>query len=104
MTFRVISRKRIREFGETNPDAARPLQKWFRMASHAEWQNLQDVRRVFPQADAVQVASGNSVTVFNVAGNKYRLVAAIHYNRRRLYILRILRHSEYSRGKWKDEL
>jgi mRNA interferase HigB len=50
------------------------------------------------------VASGSTVTVFNVCGNKYRLVAAIHYDRQRVYILRLLRRAEYSKDLWKKKL
>src|SRR5947207_11016658 len=102
--MRVITRKRIREFAGRHRDAAEPLQQWFRLVRAAEWKNLHDVRRVYPHADAVTVASGNTVTVFNICGNKYRLIAAIHYNRQRVYVLRLLRHAEYSKGFWKDTL
>jgi mRNA interferase HigB len=44
------------------------------------------------------------MTVFNICGNKYRLIAAIHYNRQRAYVLRLLRHAEYSKNLWKDRL
>ena len=44
------------------------------------------------------------MTVFNICGNKYRLIAAIHYNRQRVYVLRLLRHAEYSKDFWKDRL
>jgi mRNA interferase HigB len=97
----VISRKRLREFVQQHPDTSEPLEKWYRVFREAEWQNLQDVRRVYPHADAVTVASQNAVTVFNICGNKYRLIAAIHYNRQRIYVLRLLSHAEYSKGFWK---
>lgn len=100
----VITKKRIRAFMDRYPDAATALQSWYSVARKAAWRNLQDVRRVYPHADLVTVASGNRVTVFNVGGNKYRLIAAIHYNARRLYVLRLLTHAEYSRGFWKDAL
>jgi mRNA interferase HigB len=102
--MRVITRKRIREFAQRYPDAAEPLRKWERLFREAEWQNLQDVRRVYRHADAVTVASGKTVTVFNICGNKYRLITAIHYNRQRVYILRLLTHAEYSKDFWKDNL
>jgi mRNA interferase HigB len=102
--MRIITRKRLREFAQRHPDAAEPLQKWYRLFREAEWENLQDVRRVYPHADTVTVASGNTVTVFNICGNKYRLIAAIHYNRQRVYVLLLLRHAEYSKGFWKDRL
>lgn len=102
--MRVITRKRLREFAQRHPDAAEPLQKWYRLFREAEWRSLQDLRRVYPHADKVTVASGNTVTVFNICGNKYRLIAAIHYNRQRVYVLGLLRHAEYSKGFGKEKL
>lgn len=102
--MRIIARKRLHEFAEQYPDAAEPLEKWYRLFRAAEWENLQDVRRFYPHADMVAVASGNTVTVFNIGGNKYRLIAAIHYNRQRVYVLRLLTHAEYSKNLWKDTL
>jgi mRNA interferase HigB len=100
----VITRKTLRDFGQKHPDAAEPLENWYRTFRAAEWESIQDVRRVYPHADAVTVKSDRIVTVFNICGNKYRLIAAIHYNRQRVYVLQILRHAEYSRGSWKDTL
>ena len=100
----VITRKRLREFVQQHPDAAEPLERWYRLFRAAEWESIQDVRRVYPHADAVTVKSDRIVTVFNICGNKYRLLAAIHYNRQRVYVLRVLRHSEYTRAAWKDTL
>jgi len=53
-----------------------------------------ELRTHFPSADQV-----GKLTVFNIAGNKVRLIAAIHYNRRRLYIRAVLTHAEYDQGK-----
>jgi mRNA interferase HigB len=102
--MRIITRKRLREFAQRHPDAAEPLRQWYRLFREAKWENLQDVRRVYPHAEAVTVACGNTVTVFNLCGNRYRLIAAIHYNRQRVYVLRLLRHAEYSKNLWKDRL
>lgn len=102
--MRIITRKRLREFAKRYPDAAEALQKWGQVVRDAKWPSLQDVRRVYPHADAVTVASGNSVTVFNICGNKYRLIAALHYNRQCVYVLRLLTHAEYSKDFWKDDL
>jgi mRNA interferase HigB len=102
--MRIISRKRLREFAQRYPDAAEALEKWHRVFREARWRNIQEVRRVYPHADSVTVASGNTVTVFNVCGNKYRLIVAIHYNRQRVYVLRLLRHADYSKDLWKQSL
>lgn len=100
----VITRKRIRDFMAKHPDAAPALDSWYKVTRKAVWTNLQDVRRIYPHADLGTVASGNKATIFNISGNKYRLVAAMHYNTRRVYVLRILTHAEYSKGAWKDSL
>lgn len=76
----VISRKRLREFSERHPDAETPLRTWYQTARHAQWENLADVRKTYASADQV-----GQFTVFNIGGNKYRLIAAIHYNRGKVY-------------------
>ena len=77
---------------------------WRKLATKARWRNLQDVRATFPHADAVPVASGRNVVVFNIAGNKHRLITAIHYNRQLAFTLMVLTHAEYNKEKWKDLL
>ena len=100
--MRIISRKRLREFAARHADAAEPLQKWHRLFREAEWKNLQEVRRVYPHADTVTVASGNTVTVFNVCGNKYRLIARMNYRSQTLFVVAVMTHEEYDLGKWKE--
>ena len=56
-----------------------------------------DLRTIFPAADQV-----GKLTVFNIGGNKVRLIAALHYNRQRVYIRAVLTHQEYNEGKWKE--
>jgi mRNA interferase HigB len=104
MYMRIIAWSLLAEFGRRHSDAVEPLERWHRIVRRAEWTCLADVRQHFPHADLATVASGKPVTVFNVAGNKYRLVTAIHYNRRTVYTLRIMTHAEYSRDKWKRQL
>lgn len=100
----VITRKRLDEFAARFADAAGFLGQWQVVVSRARWGNILDVRKLYPHADPVRVGSGNTVTVFNVCGNKYRLVVAIHYDKRRVFVLRMLTHAEYSKGRWKQEL
>ncbi|MDI6770354.1 MAG: type II toxin-antitoxin system HigB family toxin [Anaerolineales bacterium] len=93
----IITRKRLNDFAEKHPDAKSGLQHWYQMMKSSNFTSFVDLRTDFPSADQV----GN-VTVFNIGGNKARLIAAIHYNRRRVYIRAILTHDEYNRGKWKE--
>ena len=94
----VISRKRLREFWAVHRDAEGPLRAWFAVARAVTWRSFSDLRRTIPTADGV----GRCV-VFNIGGNKYRLIAAIHFNRGKLYVRRVLTHAEYDRGGWKGE-
>ena len=89
--MRVISRRPIRAFVKIHPDAAEPLEHWWRVVLKAAWSNLIEVRNDFRHADAV-----GKYTVFNIAGNKYRLIATIKYRCRVLYI------RDYDQGAWKQ--
>lgn len=93
---RVISRKRLREFADRHPEAAGPLGAWYRIMTHMDFASFGALRRAFGSADKV-----GPLTVFNISGNRYRLVAAIHYNRRRVYVRQVLTHGEYEKGGWR---
>jgi mRNA interferase HigB len=69
---------------------------WYYITKRARWTNLAGVRKDFNHADAVDLYTG-----FNIAGNKYRLIAAIKYRWAVVYIREILTHVAYSKGKWK---
>ena len=93
----VISRKKLKEAAQRHADLDGPLDAWFRIAKRAPWRNLSDVRKTFPSADAV-----GKVTIFNIKGNQYRLIAEINYKFGRIYIRHVLTHAEYDRGGWKQ--
>jgi len=99
----VITKDRLRRFWEVHGQAQSPLEDWYRVADKAKWENTSDVRRVFPTADAIKVKSARTVTVFNIGGNKYRLIASIHYNSGKVFVLDILTHAEYSKDTWKEK-
>ncbi|MFO0950227.1 MAG: type II toxin-antitoxin system HigB family toxin [Isosphaeraceae bacterium] len=92
----VISEKKLREFWSRHPDAEVPLRAWHREAEHSQWSSFQDVRGRFAHASLV-----GKFTVFNIGGNKYRLIAAVHYNTGRVYVRHVLTHEEYDRDVWK---
>lgn len=91
----VITFKVLKEFWATHPDSERPLRAWHAVAERETWEKFADVRAIFPAADRV-----GHLTVFNIGGNKYRLIAAIHYNRRKVYVRHVLTHKDYDRGAW----
>jgi mRNA interferase HigB len=99
-----VKPKRVREYAQQYPDAAGPLLAWLKSAQWEEWGSIQEVRETYPHSDAVTVGSGRVVTVFNVRGNRYRLITGIHYRWGMVYVLRCLTHAEYNKGKWKAEL
>jgi len=96
--MRLITRRRLLEFTEHHPDAEVPLERWYRIVKHESFKSFADLRQVFPSADKV-----GQLTIFNIGGNKYRLISAIHYNRQIIYIRHILTHKEYDKGTWKDK-
>ena len=93
----VISRKRLKEAASRYPELEIALDAWFRIAKKASWQNLMDVEKPLANADAV-----GEWTMFNVKGNKYRLITEINYRYPRLSIRHVLTHAEYDREKWKQ--
>ncbi len=104
VAVRIIKETALLEAGRLHPDAAIALQSWRKVVRLAEWKSLHATRKTYPHADAVSVESGRTVTIFNISGNKYRLITALHYNRQIAYILRFLTHAEYSKNRWKNEL
>jgi mRNA interferase HigB len=99
---RIVKPSTVRAFERRHAAAA--LERWLDIADAANWRTLHDVRRSFRSADEVRVASGRTVVIFNIAGNRYRLITAIHYNRRKVFVLRFMTHAEYDKERWKDEL
>ena len=94
--MRIISRAAITEFSQKYPDALEALMHWYVVTKRAQWKNLADARQDFPHADSVDI-----FTVFNIDGNKYRLIAVLKYRWQIVYIRYILTHREYTKEKWK---
>jgi mRNA interferase HigB len=93
---RVISRKAIREFTKKYSDAVAALAIWYKIVTNASWQNPAELRASFPDADFV----GDKV-VFNIAQNRYRLIAWVAYRAHMVLVKAILTHREYDKGNWK---
>lgn len=92
----LIAKPALVEFWTLHPDAKTPLLAWYRLMENEDFSDFNDLRATFPSADYVA-----GLTVFNIGGNNYRLIAAIHYNRRKVYIRAILTHAEYDRSHWR---
>ncbi|MBM3128653.1 MAG: type II toxin-antitoxin system HigB family toxin [Chloroflexi bacterium] len=93
----VITRKRLNDFASKHPDAQSSLARWRKLMQSGTFHSFVELRATFPNADQV-----GKLTVFNIGGNKARLVAAIHYNRQKVYIRAILTHNEYDQSDWKE--
>jgi len=90
----VITRKRLNEFARLYPDTRNALAQWYKLIKQTEFSSFVELRELFPSADQV-----GKLTVFNIGGNKIRLIAAIHYNRKKVYIRAVLTHAEYDQEK-----
>jgi mRNA interferase HigB len=91
--MRIISRKTLKEFWEKHADAEQPLKAWFAEASAARWTSFHDIRASYRSAD---VLPGNRV-VFDIKGNRYRLVVKIHYNTGIIFVRFVGTHAEYDK-------
>ena len=99
---RVIPKARLQSFWETpgHEDSEGPLRAWYTHVNHrsVSWQSWGDVKADYGSASLV----GNCV-VFNIGGNKFRLVVVIHFNRGKVYVRHVMTHEQYDAGRWKGE-
>jgi mRNA interferase HigB len=96
----VISQKALRDFARRHAGAAAPLGAWSRLARHGRFQNLVELKRTFGSVDMVSLKD-RELYVFNIGGNKYRLIAAIHFNTQRLFVRDIVTHAQYDTERWR---
>ena len=100
--MRVISNRRLREFWESRGadslSAARDLSGWRKLTENADWQNFAALWQTFQSADLV----GNCV-VFDVGNNRYRLIGRVNYAKGIVYVLKVMDHAQYDKGRWIDD-
>ncbi len=97
--MRIITRKRLIEFIQKHPNSESSLNNWYHIVSKTDYSSFADLRKTFPSADRIE-----NLTAFNISGNKIRLVSAIHYNTKCVYVRYILTHAEYDKENWKKDL
>ena len=95
--MRIITRKRLLDFSKLHPEMESALDRWYRITKNTDFKSFNELRKVYPSADQV-----GKYTVFNIGGNKIRLIAAIHYNRKIIYIRHVLTHKECDKDFWKE--
>jgi mRNA interferase HigB len=96
--MRIISFRKLREFYEAHPDSKTALEGWYAAVENADWKTFADVRQTFGGADVYQ-----KCTLFDIGGNKYRLIAWVNYKTHAVYVRAILTHKDYDKGKWKAD-
>ena len=95
--MKIISNSALRAFAAEHPQAEAPLQGWRRVIEKNRFANWAELKAAFNAVDKV-----GELVVFDIGGNKYRLIASIHYNRRKVYVRAVLTHAEYDRGRWRE--
>ena len=93
LDMRVIARKALIDFNSTHNDAEIALEDWYARTSKTNWKDFSDLKRSFRSADSV----GGKRVVFNIKGNRYRLVAIVLFKIKRVYIRFVGTHEEYDR-------
>ncbi|MCP5109742.1 MAG: type II toxin-antitoxin system HigB family toxin [bacterium] len=91
----VVSRRGLIDATGRHPDALDEVLTWYKIARKATWKGLHEVRRTYPTVDQV-----GDVLIFNIRGNRYRLITRVSYQAGRLYVKGLLTHSEYDRKEW----
>ena len=88
----------LSEFWARHPNSEQPLKAWFAEVQAADWRNPQGIKRRYGHASFV----ADNRVIFNISGNKYRLVARIRYDYQLINVRAVMTHREYDEGKWKD--
>jgi mRNA interferase HigB len=94
--MRIIKRGALESFWREHADARASLESWYAVVRNADWKTPVEMKQVYPSADLV-----GRRTVFDIAGNKYRLIARVNFQSRCVFVLYILTHKEYDQGAWK---
>jgi mRNA interferase HigB len=89
----VISKAKLIEFYQTESKAKELLLQWYNITLLSDWQDFHGIKQTFNSVDSV----GNDRFVFNIGGNKYRIVAMIHFNKRTIYLRFVGTHKQYDK-------
>jgi len=95
--MRIIKRGALEQFWQRHPDAKASLESWYAVVRRANWKTPVELKQVYRNADLV-----GRRTVFNIGGNKYRLIARVNYQTQRVFVLYLLTRAEYDKGAWKQ--
>ncbi len=96
--MRIISEKPIRQFSEKHPESAIVMSQWIRAVKDSNWDDFTDVRKTFNHADIYKCC-----VIFDVGGNKYRIITKIKFDHKIVYIRFVLTHKQYDEKKWQSD-
>ncbi len=96
--MKLIAISRLRQDANRYPDVKKQVENWYKVVKNAQWNNLEEVKKIYKKAEAV----GN-FTIFNLKGNHYRLIVGMNYEAQVIYYKYLLTHSEYDQDKWKND-
>jgi len=99
----IIGKGLLVEFWQQHPHAKKPLLHWINVVSNAQWRKWHHIKQTFNTADLVHIGNERYV-IFNISGNKYRLVTAVDYMGRLVVIRVALTHEDYDKEGWKNKL
>jgi len=94
----IITKKQLQAFWKKYPDSETSLKTWYSITKKARWENLAETKADFSHADLVGVC-----TIFNIGGNKYRLITKIYYPNKKVLIRFVLTHAEYDKKNYKND-
>jgi len=97
---RIIGKLTLQSFWQSHQQARKPLEKWVQVVERAQWSNWSQLRSTFGKADLVQTKTSTYI-VFDVGGNKYRLIMMVNFQGQVVIVEAALTHRQYDKGKWK---
>ena len=92
----IFGKEKLTDFARSHKQAEGPLDRWLFHTREAQWHNFNELKGTFGSADYYRGA-----VIFDIGGNKFRLIATVIYERKQLYIDQVLTHQEYDEDKWK---
>jgi len=95
--MKLISHRTLREFAAMHPESNQTLQEWRRLIERNCFPHFAAIKQVFNSVDKVR-----ELTVFNIGGNKFRLIAYLQFDKQVVYVKAVLTHKEYDKGGWKS--
>jgi mRNA interferase HigB len=92
----IISKKALVNFWLAHRDAEKPLRSWYQLCKQAKFESFAQIKRAFNAIDKV-----GKFTVFDIGGNKWRLIAIVNYSGGKIYVRQVMTHEQYDEDYWK---